>query len=246
MNEPAFKNKYATLYCSDCLDILKEMPDESVDCIITDPPYGIDYKSNHSKDKKYRERIYDYDWDNPDFDIRPFFKEMWRVLKNNSDMYIFGCFKNYEVMKELGFKTILIWNKIINNLGSEMTWARNYELIYYFVKGKKDLRSRSSSVISVYAINAGVYGAAKQVIQHPTQKPIGVIEPLLLNSTKPNDLILDCFMGSGSTGVACVKYNRRFIGIDKDERYVEIAKKRIIDSSNKLFIEDIGEGDQNE
>lgn len=221
----------------DCLDGMKQLPDKCVDLILIDPPYNIQYKSNFGS-QEYKDKIQHTEWDKS-FDIRGVYQELWRILKNNSDMYIFGRWENYEIMKELeGFKQILIWHKInAGGLGNLTCFIPTYELIFYFKKGSRIPNKRTSAVIDSIPIQNFSCKESKptgkdygqQFMKHPTQKPLDLIKKLLKISSNQNDLVLDSFMGSGTTAVACKQLNRNFIGYEISKEYCDIANKRLKD-----------------
>jgi len=221
------------LFLGNCIDKMKLLPDESINCIVTDPPYSINYKSNGGS-KHYKERLMaDIDWDT-DFDFAEYWEEHWRVLKQDSDAYVFGRFDNYATMTALnGFKQILIWDKAFNGMGDIYhTWRTNYEVIYYFKKGNRKINFRHNAVIRVE--NESAFNTRSE---HPTQKPVNVLKRLIETSTDPDEIVFDGFAGSGSTGVAALACNRRFVGSEINQKYHEIASQRIkqVCAMKKIF-----------
>ncbi len=216
------------LYHGDAMDLLKSLPDKSVDLVVTDPPYGIAYISNHSKSKEYKQKVhFDNSWDK-EFDIKPFFDEMWRVLKDNTHMYIFGRWENYEILTKLkGFKQVLIWDKEFNSMGDLSSWGIGYELIFFFEKGKRAVKIRKPPVLRVNSLSMN-FNSSKLYI-HPTQKPIDILTPLIEVSSNAGEVVLDPFMGSGSTAIASMRLGRDFIGSELNDVYYSRAKKRIED-----------------
>jgi len=209
-----------TIYCQDCLEGLQKLKDKSIDCIIIDPPYNISYSSNYGT-KEYKSKIQKTDWDK-NFDFSLYFKELFRVLKNDSFMYVFGRFENFETMKKLGVKRILIWDKQDNGMGNLKDWGIGYEIIYLFKKGKPFIKGKREN--GVIQCNKHSYW---ERIKHPTQKPLKLIKYIISKSSNRNDIILDCFIGSGTTAVACKELGRNFIGFEKEQEYVDIANTRL-------------------
>lgn len=224
------------LFQGDCLEIMKTIPNESIDLIVTDPPYrtisgghnapknisgysnSVLYK-NDGKIFKHND-IKHYDW----------LKESYRVLKNNSHIYIMtnllNLFTLKKIAEDVGFKlhNLLVWEK--NTCNANRWYMKNCEYILFMRKGKaKPINNASSKTVHKYNNIVGNK-------LHPTEKPIELMQLYVENSSNENDLILDPFMGSGSTGVVCVNTNRRFIGIEKDEEYYEIARRRIKEASS--------------
>ena len=215
------------IICGDCLEVMKEIPDKSVDLVITDPPYGIEYKSNMGS-KKYQNDIQTArDWDKKTFNFKRYLPEIWRIMKNNSDLYVFGNYANFNLSKEKGFKQILIWDKRMTGMGDLSSWGIGYELIYYFKKGNRVVNKRKNPVIFCESLTSFTFGNPVNSYFHPTQKPIGIIEPLIGVSSNENDIVLDPFLGSGTTAVAAKQLGRRFIGIEISEKYCEIARQRL-------------------
>lgn len=222
----------------DCLEKIKEIPDNSVDMVLCDLPYG----TTHNK------------WD---FKIP--FDSLWeqyhRVCKEDSAVVLFSQMPFSAELymsnpKEFRYDWIWIKNRPVGFLDANRKPLRSKESILVFYKkqpifnlvnaipcAKKNTRSSAGKNYG----SAGQWNLQKYTnyprdflvfpkdikIFHPTQKPIKLLEYLIRTYTNENNLILDNTMGSGSTGVACVNTNRNFIGIELDENYFEIARKRI-------------------
>ena len=213
--------KNMKLYNDDCLKVLPTIPDNSIDLILTDPPYGMDYQSNRRKikyDKIKNDSNID-DW------LNICLKQFSRILKDNSHCYIFCSFhyltKFIDYAKEFfELKNILIWEK--NNHGSgdlKGNYAPKYEFVLFLTNGRRLLNGkRDCNILKYNKTNNKL---------HPTQKPLDLLEFIINKSSNKNETILDCFMGSGTTGLACKNLNRDFIGIEIDKQYFDIAKQRI-------------------
>lgn len=209
------------LHLGDCLEVMKTMPDKSVDVVITDPPYGIgaDKKQNKSAGikggtkgghyKKYHET--DWDYSIPD---KSYFDSVFTVSKNQ---IIFGG--NYFTEFLPPSRCWIVWDKVarVNWPDGEMAWG-SYD------KGLK--------IFSYSRADAYINDIVEKV--HPTQKPVALMKWVLENYTSESDTILDPFMGSGTTGVACVQTGRNFIGIEIDPTYFAIAEKRIKEAQQQL------------
>ena len=204
----------------DCLQLMKDIPDGSVDLVLTDPPYGMAFKSNYRKEK-YNEIQNDksLEW------LERYISECYRVLKNNSAIYCFCSWHNVDVFKQaiekkFKVKNILIWEKNNTSMGDlKGSYAPKYEMIIFAHKGRKLLNGFRYADI----IKASRTGNKN----HPTEKPVDLLETIIKNSSDENSVVFDGFMGSGSTGVACVNTNRNFIGIEKEKKYFDIAVGRI-------------------
>ena len=226
------------IYCMDCLEGMKQMEDNSVDLILTDPPYEVDYNKK-SKElaklgkprEKQIERDEEFKDTLPDYTI--LCKEFYRVLKDNSHAYIFCGDKQIckwiKYMIEQGFKhpQVLVWHK--DKTTYDMTMGHkfplNNEFILFFQKGWKKLngykieRHRFRSCLNFNSNGKTQY--------HSCAKPEDLIMFLIKLSSNENDLILDPFMGSGTTAVACKQLNRNFIGFELSQKYCDIANERL-------------------
>ena len=197
-----------------------------MDMILCDPPYGINYRSNHRvKSPKFDVIVGDTD------DVRlSAYADMYRVMKHNSVCIIFASYKNFavdyaELVKRFDVKNVIVWWKHGGGMGDlRHTLFTDYELAIVCHKGKCPIRGkREGSVWECNKVNPNE-------MLHPTQKPIGILERLIEKYSDESDVIMDTFMGSGSTGVACANTGRRFIGIEKDQKYFDIASDRIADA----------------
>jgi DNA modification methylase len=234
------------LRLGDCLEVMKTIKDNSIDAIITDPPYG----TTSCK------------WDSViPFDLM--WEQLNRIIKPNGAIVLFGSepFSSALRMSNIkNYKYDWIWEKErpTNFLSGKKTPLKYHELIHLFGGGnyypqftiKKEQNKRNNKprqiINEVWNIETNKYddrtvsGGVKdwkypnaiikcnmQRGNHPTQKPVALMEYLIKTYTNENETVLDFTMGSGTTGVACVNTNRNFIGIEMDENYFKIAKERI-------------------
>ena len=198
------------LYNGDCLEYLKTLKDNEIDIIITDPPYGKKADKGTNGFGCSKNRRYNDNWDSkiPNKEV---FDEILRVSKK---VIIFGG--NYFAHLLPPSKCWIFWDKK-GDIVFKNPFADG-ELIYTnFTKPVKKIVFKQQGFIT----------DSKDKRVHPTQKPSELMEILINEYTKEDDIILDCFMGSGSTGVACMNTNRKFIGIELDNNYFNIAKQRI-------------------
>ena len=198
------------LHCGDCLEIMKTMPSKSVDLILTDPPYGKKADKGTNGFGSAKNRRYDGGWDNkrPSKEV---FDEMLRVGKN---VIIFGA--NYFADILPPSNHWIFWDKK-GDISFKNPFADG-ELIYTTFK---------KPIKRIVFKQQGFITDSKDKRYHPTQKPSEFVEILIKEYSKDGDTILDCFMGSGTTGVSCLRTGRNFIGIELDEEYFDIAKQRI-------------------
>lgn len=213
--------KEIQLIHGDCFELNKSIETESIDLIVTDPPFGMNFQSSRRKEK--HEKIANDD--NLDW-LPGWFYEQYRILKNNSHAYVFCSWHNIDVFKiqadKSGFevKNILIWHK--NNHGSgdlKGDYAPQYEFILFLNKGRRELNGRRDSNI--------IKCARTNNDNHPTEKPVNLIQFLIEKSSNKGDLVLDNFFGSGSCAIACHNLGRRFIGHEIDKDRFDSANKRV-------------------
>jgi len=210
----------------DCLEEMKKITNESVDLVVTDPPYLINYKTNHRKNKNHRFCKTIKNDDNFEL-ISKYLQELNRIMKNDTAGYMFCSFDNVEffkseIQKYFKIKNMIIWVKNNWTAGDlKAQFGKQYEIIFLFNKGRKFFNGKRITDIWNFDRIAG----KKQL--HQNEKPLDLIEQCLLKHSKEGDVIFDGFMGSGTTGVACKKLKRDFIGIELDEEYFNIAVKRI-------------------
>ena len=221
------------LYNGDCLEVMDRFIEEGlkVNCIITDPPYMIAKKNNfHTMG---RNGIDFGEWDK-NVDLFSWLDRIPKLLSKNGSVVIFNDWKNlgdiarYCETLGLEIKDFLRWEKT-NPMprNRERRYITDYECAIWLVnKNAKWIFNRLNEKYQRPKFMCGIVSGNEKTI-HTTQKPIKLMEEIVKIHTNENDLILDCFMGSGSTGVACMNTGRRFIGIELDNNYFNIASKRI-------------------
>ena len=220
------------LYRLDACALMSALPPSSVDLIITDPPYESleKHRAKGTTTRLSRSKSSSNDW----FDIFHndrfplFFKHAYQVLKPDTHLYVFCDQETMFIIKPLGeqagfrFWKPLVWDK--QKIGMGYHYRARYELILFFEKGKRRLNDLGvSDVLSFDRIRGG----------YPTEKPVPLVEQLIRQSSGPRDIVLDPFMGSGSTGVAAIKTGRRFIGGDTSEHSLAVAMPRIMEVEAK-------------
>lgn len=252
-----------SLFCTTVDDLIEEfrpyeirnknfletsIEDESIDLVITDPPYKLNKTTgsmtSSSKTEKWQGMLKAGD-KKANIDNEILFSEwlpkVYKMLKKDAHMYVFVNDKNVQDMlneaEKSGFflHNILVWHK--NNKTPNRWYMKDCEFILFFRKGKSfPINNLGDSQLMEFK---NINGKDKL---HPTQKPVELIQKLILNSSKIGDTVLDPFLGSGSTGVACISTNRKFIGIELDDKYYHIAKERIENTykqiENKWLIEE--------
>lgn len=211
-----------TLLHGDCIDLLPKIPDGSINTIVTDPPYFLGMTHNGQKGCFNDLAI-----------CRPFYQKLFteykRVLKPNGCVYFFCDWRiyafYYPIMNGiLGVKNMLVWDKV-SGPGSFYTYQ--HELIIFHTKRNTfNVKGTRSILTGIRSFSGGAKKTNGEKV-HPTQKPVELIEKFITDSTDEGDTVLDTFAGSGTCGVACINTGRRFIGMELDDGYFEIAKKRI-------------------
>ena len=218
-----------TLYNNDCLQVLKEIPDKSIDLVVTDPPYDIEtsgaglYKQ---ADKQYVKELVGM----KDGFSEEILDELCRVMKK-INIYLFCSQKqiipllDYFVKRKGCNWNILSWHKSNPVPACGNKYLTDTEFILFFrEKGVKVYGSFDTK--KTYYITP-LNQKDKKKYGHPTVKPEEIVANLIVNGSNEGDVVLDCFMGSGTTGAVCVGINRKFIGIEIDENYFKIATERI-------------------
>lgn len=233
-------------YLGDCTDIMKKLADDNilVDAVICDPPYNIDYA----------------DWDH-DFNLQNALDLAINLLKPSGNLIIFQGYSNvcntkYYLDSALNFRNWIVWDRIkgrggVRNLTStreDILWYSNGDT-YTFNKaysntlkvtrgkgmgGKNGEQFRS--LTNVWYDISPIVPWSKEHTNHPTQKPLQLMKRCVSLWTNEGDVVLDFTMGSGTTGVACKQLGRSFIGIEKDEKWYNLAVSRLSEkSTRKLF-----------
>ena len=220
------------LFNDDCLKVLPTIPDNSIDLIVTDPPYKMTPRGNTGttggmllKDINKKGKVFD----NNEINISEWLPECFRILKESSHIYVMtnhiNLYEYLNTIKDTGFHFVksLIWNK--RNKIMSPYYMSQFEYILFCRKGsaKKINNCGTSDIIDIP--NKKQKKDGKNL--HDTEKPIELMQILIENSSIENDTILDPFMGIGSTALACKNANRKFIGIEIDNKYFDIAKQRI-------------------
>lgn len=217
----------------DAIKTLKSLKSECIDLIITDPPYKVTARGNAGnsggmlqKKLSMQGKIFEHN------DVKPieYIPEFYRILKDGSHCYIMTNHVNLQeilnVATECGFKFIksLIWNKGNKIMGQY--YMSQFEYILFFRKGKGKKINKCGTADILNVPNKKTKSEDGKNL-HDTEKPVELMKILVENSSQENEIVLDPFMGIGSTGMACKELRRHFLGIEIDEKYFNIAKERI-------------------
>lgn len=218
------------LYNQDCLDVMKDMQDNSVDLIVTDPPYKVTSRGSSGgtggmlkSEINKKGMVFNHN----SITFNEWLPECFRVLKDGCHAYFMTNNKNLSKMliavESAGFSVFktLIWVK--NTAITNMYYMDNHEYIIFCRKGKaKKINNCGTKSVLCYDNPKNK--------KHPTEKPVELMQTLVENSSTDGDIVLDPFMGSGSTGVACIPNGRYFIGIEQDTDFFIPAEKWINDT----------------
>lgn len=213
------------IYQGDCLEIMKDIDDKSVEMILTDIPYGVVNRKSNGLRKLHKDKA-----DIIEFDLNIFLEECNRIFRGS--MYIFCASEQVSQIRQTfvdyGLTTRLgIWEKTNPSpMNGQHLWLSNIECCVF---------ARRKGAIFNEHCKGSVWrfpnGRSKI---HPTEKPLKLFQYLIETSSNEGDLILDSCVGSGTTAIACINTNRNYIGIEKEEKYFDIANKRIENHSQQV------------
>lgn len=228
---------------TDCLEGLKSVPDKSVDLIITDPPYFLSMGHAGSKDNARDSQLASNRCFNDLAICAPFYKQLFqefrRVLKDDGSFYYFTDWRGYAfyfplINAELPVRNLIVWDKK-SGPGSFYSFA--HEFVIFGTYKSKTKKGVGTNVWRMPAFNSGARSTNGEK-EHPTQKPWEVIAKAIEDSTEPGAVVLDTFMGSGTTAVAALKTGRNYIGFELSPEYHAIAQQRIADTLDEMLEEE--------
>lgn len=221
-----------------CLEYMRKLEDESIDLIVTDPPYPTTSRGHAGnsggmlqKEINKKGKVFEHN----NIDCTEYAPEFYRLLKDGSHCYVMtnhiNLIKMLNVFTDCGFHFIksLIWNKGNKIMGQY--YMSQFEYILFFRKGygKKINNCGTADILSVP--NKKTKDENGKNI-HDTEKPVELMKILIENSTQKGDIVLDPFVGVGATALACIESKREYIGIELDENYYNISKERVIQCKN--------------
>lgn len=228
------------VYNIDAIEWLKTLDNDSVDLIVSDPPYRVTqhghsglggiFKTKVGEDKKLNGKLFEHN----EVDVNDYAGELYRVLKPDSHCYIMTNDRNLQnfmnVFTSIGFNfcKLLIWDK--QNKITNQYYMNQVEYILFMYKGRNKQINNcgTSNLISVNNVKNKTHN-------HPTEKPVELMEILIKNSTNEGDLVLDPFVGVGSTPVACQNLKRNFIGCELDKVYYDTTMERLNEGIGEFF-----------
>ena len=232
-----------SLYNNDCVETMRTLAEDSINLILTDPPYNLGnfMISRDTNLKKMRDNFFGTaGWDNLEYDewvsaMDAFFEQAARIIKKGGTMVVFMAAIKVETTIRLAekhgfyYKTTGIWHKTnpmprnmnLHFVNSTETW------VYFTYKSRTGTFNNNGAVLHDFIETSVTPSSERKYGKHPTQKPEALINHLVSVLSSENDVVLDPFMGSGTTGVVCKRLNRDFVGIELNKEYFEIAKERI-------------------
>jgi modification methylase len=243
-----------TILGGDCIEVMNSLPEASVDLIFADPPYNLQLRGDLHRPDNSKVDAVDNDWDQFDsFALYDQFTKAWlkaarRLLKPNGAIWVIGSYHNIfrvgAALQDQGFWILndVVWRKsnpMPNFRGKRLTNA--HETMIW--AGKDDSSKYTFNYEALKALNEGIQMRSDWVLPicngherlknadgdkaHPTQKPESLLHRVLVGSTNPGDVVLDPFFGTGTTGAVAKMLGREYIGIEREEEYRKVAKKRI-------------------
>ena len=247
--------KLDVVHVGECIEVLKTLPDRSVDLVFADPPYNLQLGGDLLRPDNSKVDAVDDEWDqfasfeHYDRFTREWLAECRRVLKDDGTLWVIGSYHNVfrlgVAIQDLGFWVLndIIWRKSnpmpnfkgtrFTNAHETLIWAaksrdqKRYTFNYDALKAfNEDVQMRSDWTLALCTGEERLKDENGQKA-HPTQKPEALLHRVLLSASKPGDVVLDPFFGTGTTGAAAKRLGRRWIGIERDPNYAKLAKKRI-------------------
>lgn len=241
------------IYQGDCVELLKNIPDNSIDLIFADPPYNLQLNGDLYRPNQTKVDGVTDDWDKfeskEDYDIftEQWLKECYRVLKDSGSIWVIGTYHNIyrvgSILQNLGFWILndIVWIKTnpmpnfkgtrFNNAHETLLWCTKsqkskYTFHYHSMKvANDDLQMRSDWVIPICSGNERIKVDGKKA--HSTQKPAELLMRIILSTSNVGDIVLDPFSGSGTTAAVAKRLGRKYIAFDKEEFYVNIGNQRL-------------------
>lgn len=244
-----------TILKGDCVAALERLPEKSVDVIFADPPYNLQLEGDLHRPDQSKVDAVDNDWDQfESFAAYDAFTRAWllaarRVLKPNGTIWVIGSYHNIfrvgAIMQDLGFWILndVVWRKTnpmpnfrgrrFQNAHETMIWAsrdqsaKGYTFNYEAMKAaNEDVQMRSDWLFPICTGSERLKDENGTKV-HPTQKPEALLARVLLSSSKPGDVVLDPFFGSGTTGAVAKRLGRNFVGVERQQSYIDAALERI-------------------
>ena len=222
------KRMTVELYLGDCLEYMKSMPDKSVDAVITDPPYGIGFKYSQHDDTPIG-----------------YGKWLWSILEmaeskltDGAPVFVFQAAKNCRMFSEWfprEYRIYISAKNFVQMLPTEMQYSYD-PVIVWWKEGERWAAKTASRDFFVANTTPSSHTGLNDANGHPCPRPLDQMRQIIEQWAKPNSIVFDPFMGSGTTGVACMQLGRNFIGCEIDPGYFAIAEKRIKQAQMQMLL----------
>lgn len=221
------------IYNMDCMDVMKSLPNESIDLIVTDPPYLVTRRGSPGLHGMFKTKatlagkVFKYN----DIDIEEYLPQFYRILKERAHCYIM-C-NNYNLQhfmdviqaSSFNFCKMLIWDK--GNVVANRYYMDGYEFIFFSYKGAaKKINNMGTSSVLRFRNKKSKDADGNNI--HDCEKPVALFQCMIENSTKENEVVFDPFCGSGTAAIAAIRAGRRYICTELDSHYYDIAVQRIL------------------
>ena len=231
------------IYLGDSLVLMKDIPEGSIDLIVTDPPFAIDFKAKRSNYNRSQDRVLEGYNEIPkeryyEFTLR-WMREAHRILKDTGSMYVFSGWTNLKdilnAIDEVGFITInhIIWKYQFGVFTRRKFVTSHYHILFVV----KDEKRYKFNKIEHYPEDVWIIKREywKGKVKTPTKLPLEIVKKIILYSSDEGDVVFDPFLGSGTVAVAAKLLNRRFLGFEIVPEYYEFARERIARTERELF-----------
>jgi DNA modification methylase len=229
------------IFQKDCIEGLKEIPDNSVDLIVTSPPYNFGGFNREGKKSSYD--CYDDNMTEEEYKewTQNYFKELYRVLKPTGMFYFnikyrfidYECKIPFWIVEKSPFKLLnmVIWKFASSPDVAKIKWYPRHEYIFVFIKSNNYYFNENYAKYGDVWEISQVMANSKERTEHPAQYPLKLVRRIIESSSKRGDVVLDPFMGSGTSAVACNQLDRKYIGFEISDYYHKIASKRLSQKS---------------
>lgn len=224
---PYYADEFATLYLGDALDVLPTLPTESLDLVVTDPPYGVAWQSNRRADA-FGELLNDGASDRDV--VTDVLRECVRLVGQNRHLYVFGPAAALAGLK-VAAPVPLVWDKATLGSGDVTApWGPAHEPVSFTVSKHRHAGEAGKDTVPARIRKGSVLRFPRPTgrkVRHPSEKPTALLRELIESSSRQGETVLDPFAGVGSTGVAAVLSGRRAVLVELDERYAAVAAGRL-------------------
>jgi site-specific DNA-methyltransferase (adenine-specific) len=239
------------IYCGDALDLMKDIPSETIDLVITDPPFAIDFKAKRSNYNRTQERVLEGYNEIPKEEYYAFtykwMSEVKRILKETGSMFVFSGWTNLKdilnAIDDVGFVTInhIIWKYQFGVFTRRRFVTSHYHILFVAKREDKYKFNKIEHYPEDVWVIKREYWTGK--VKTPTKLPLALVKKIILYASDEGDIVLDPFIGSGTVAVAAKMLGRHYLGFEIVPQYCQFAKERLSKISSELFREKKGDYD---